>query len=127
MIHLRYPCQSLPCPDAELGCQHRERSCLASAVFITYWQRRRSQRLCYEEAEKRASPGRLPALQSVILQTTHATFTSHRNHMKFASRAPVDPCVARILKLLGDNWAIICSTISVTGRMVSIFVAGIAM
>src|SRR5215208_2017524 len=29
--------------------------------------------------------------------------------------------------LLGDNWAIICSTISVTGRMVSIFVAGIAM
>jgi len=29
MIHLRYPYQSPPCPDAELGCQHRERSCLA--------------------------------------------------------------------------------------------------
>jgi hypothetical protein len=28
MIHLRYPFQSPPCPDAELGCPHRERSYL---------------------------------------------------------------------------------------------------
>ena len=52
MIHLRYPCQSLPCPDAEIGYQHRERSCLAYAAVIAYWQRRRSQRLYYEGAEK---------------------------------------------------------------------------
>jgi hypothetical protein len=59
-------------------------------------------------------------------------------HNFFSANASVDRAATQVTlgdsdrrlrsnTLLGDNWAIICSTISVTGRMVSIFVAGIAM